>query len=753
MDKEKVLGNQSSKFRKVIKNDRGEQAIFENSRFIKPDVIFEKGNKSYAPMFRKIFSLDRSVHHAVLHVCGLGIGYFYINGELVTEDLFIAPLSDYAKTLWFNSYDVTDKVRKGNNLFAAVCGNGWYNEGLPSAWDFDKASWRDTPKLIAALEADGQTVLVTDGSWKCFCDPAVLYNQLRSGEYFDSRLYDENWISDTFLDDSWNYAKEDENPPKGVFRECTCEPIRKCEILSPVNIIQTGDKKYVFDFGKNISGYIRLTVDQASGDEVMIEYAEQISEEGSRCLNDMDTYYYDSAFQTDRFICCGKPFTWSPRFVYHGFRYAVITGIRDIHAVEVRAVFVHQDIRIRSNFSCSDERINKLFEMGQNATLSNLFYAPTDCPTREKLGWMNDAQASVHQMLTDFETERLFEKWFTDICDAMKEDGSLPGIVPTAGWGYEWGNGPVSDGCLFEIPYRIYLHTGSDALLKKGLPYFEKYLQYLASRENEMGELDRGLDDWAAPVNEDKVDAAFINGLLRIKFLKITALARERCQITNEDLMSRIASEKKRIINRYIENGRCIINKQTAVAMLIYFEVYEKQEPLKQQLKELVESKNYHHDCGMVGLRYLYTALNICGFQELAFRIICSEGYPSYMDWLKDGGTSLYERWDMTESKNHHMYSHFMAWLVNTILGIKPDIRYPGFKKIVIDPFFPEGLTYATGSCNTVNGRVTVAWERTDDAVKMQIDVSEGMEVCYKDAQRTVCEQVADGGKRYIIVI
>ena len=135
---------------------------------------------------------------------------------------------------------------------------------------------------------------------------------------------------------------------------------------------------------------------------------------------------------------------------------------------------------------------------------------PTDCPTREKLGWANDAQSSTEQMLINFETERVFEKWLTDIHDAMREDGALPGIIPTAGWGYHWGNGPVSDGVLFEIPYRLYLHTGNKKPLTDSIPYFKRYLDYLDMQEDKDGNLNFGLDDWAAPDNDDKVDSVFI---------------------------------------------------------------------------------------------------------------------------------------------------------------------------------------------------------------------------------------------------
>lgn len=168
---------------------------------------------------------------------------------------------------------------------------------------------------------------------------------------------------------------------------------------------------------------------------------------------------------TDKVICSGKPIVWSPKFAYHGFRYIEIEGLETADEVIVEGVFVHQAVELRTQFECSDDFLNKLFRGGIMATYSNMFYSITDCPTREKLGWTNDAQASCEQILTDFKAEDVLNKWLQDIRDAMREDGAMPGIIPTPGWGFHWGNGPVSDGVLFEIPYRIYLHTGNGSPL------------------------------------------------------------------------------------------------------------------------------------------------------------------------------------------------------------------------------------------------------------------------------------------------
>jgi alpha-L-rhamnosidase len=202
--------------------------MFEGSRFIKSGAVNDASGKTYAPMFRRLFSVGQPVSSARLVISGLGYVYAYLNGEKISEDLFTAPVSDYRKTLWYNEYDVTPLLRTGMNVFAAVCGNGWYNEVIPSSWDFDKSPWNDTPKLIMQLYVDRILVLETDEKFKVTVDTPYLFNQLRSGEHFDARKYDENWNTLSYDDSEWDKARYDNNAPQGVFRKCECEPIREC---------------------------------------------------------------------------------------------------------------------------------------------------------------------------------------------------------------------------------------------------------------------------------------------------------------------------------------------------------------------------------------------------------------------------------------------------------------------------------------------------------------------------------------------
>lgn len=702
---------------------------FEEAVFIKPAEIFDRGynETNFAPVYAVDFTVTEEVKTAELRVCALGIGYAYLNGKRVSDGLFAPPWSDFDKTLWYMSYDVKDAVNPNKNRLAVLCGNGFMNEDIPNTWGSTDSPYRDHPKLICELIINGKAVASTDSSWRYSLRTPYLMNRYRTGVTYDMRIplpvSAETDISE------WSYAVTDGRSPKGMLRLCDCEPIRECEEYAPVSVKKLGDRKYLYDFGVNISGYARITVSQASGDMLTLHYSEELNEDLSPKTNGMEGFYQGNPTHVETVITSGRPSTFSTLLSYYGFRYLTVDNLDTSVPHEIKAVFVHQDIERRSGFECSNELLNKLFDCGIRATYSNLFYMPTDCPTREKYGWMNDAQSSSEQILTDFHAEKLLSRWSVDICDALDDAKGLPGIVPTFGWGYSWGNGPVSDGSLFEQAYRIYLHSGKVDALKYCLPYFRRYFSYLRTREDEKGFLNFGLPDWANPQDNDGgTPRAFINAVLRVRFARIAQLAAD---LTGEDKTDLEAEEKKQlelIFDNFItEDGRCSVDEQTAVSLLVYHGIYRAIEPLADQLKELVERFGFHHNCGMLGLRHLYMALNRCGLQEYGYRILTAEGFPSYRTWLENGATTLWERWTCKDSKNHHMYSDFMSWFIKTAGGINPDESKPCFETVEVSPYFFKDLTFVRAHYDTPKGRVKTEWTRTGSTVSLRITApSEG---------------------------
>lgn len=706
----------------IVMNNRCMNANpFYGINFIKAPGLLNRAESCPAAMFRRVFSIENVPDKAVLSICGLGYAYCYINGKQVSDDLFTAPVSNYNKTLWYNTYDVAALLEKGENVIAVMCGNGWYNEWLKTSWDFDSAPWRDKPKFILSLDGDDGRIIGTDISWICTENTPVIYNELRSGETFDARLYDPEWKSVSYAPEGWQNALSDTTPPEGEFRLCPCEGIGEDCVLPYIGVNKTGDDKYIFDFGRNISGYLRLNVKGEPGDVIEMRFAEKLTPEGEPEYHRMQNHYKNAPFALDRFICSGKDFVWSPKFTYHGFRYAEITGLREIKSDTVSAVFVHQKVRKTAGFSCSDHFLTRLFSAGQSATLSNMFYMPTDCPTREKLGWCNDAQSSCDQIMTDFSSALFFEKWLRDIYDAMLPDGSLPGIIPSSGWGYGWGNGPVSEGILFEVPYRLYLHTGNAKPLIESREYFRRSLAHFENMRVD-GEIKYGLDDWTSPDWQTMVKAPFVNELLIVKFLGISILAAKLAGDRKDEteLKARLEERKAFCRGKYLnEDGSCTIDRQTAVAMMIYYGIYDKFEVLAEQLRRLVEEKDFHFDCGMVGMRYIFSALNKCGLQDYGYKILTAEGFPSFRKWDEDGMTSLYETWGMTDSLNHHMFSCFMTWMTKTIVGIVP--LTPACGRVMVEPYYFEELSHAEGWRDTAFGKVSVSWKRIDEGIELTV--------------------------------
>ena len=710
---------------------------FQNAVFIKPNVPFESDFKTenIAPMFRKKFVLN-DTKNAKIRVCGLGYAHYYLNGQRVTEDRFIAPVSGYHKTLWFNEYDVSHLLREGENTFAVICGNGFFNETIVTGWKFNEARWRDNPKFILELEVNGEEVLVTDNTWKCNPNSAIYFNQLRMGEYYDANICSEDWINPEYNDQDWDQAIVDDNVPTGVFRKCECEPIRELKVYKPVKITKIDDKTCVYDFGQNISGYARITVKGNKGDVLTLRHAEVVDENGCICYYGMDTYYLKSGFQTDKIVCSGDEFVWSPKFVYHGFRYIEVSGVDYCDKLDISGIFVHQDIERRTEFECSDPFLNKMFHCGIMSSYCNMFYMLTDCPTREKLGWLNDAQSSCEQMLVDFKIEKLLEKWHQDIKDAMKESGELPGVAPTDVYGYRWGNGPVSDGIIFEIPYRVYLHTGDAKLLTNSIEYFDRYLNYLETRKSEEGFVEYGLADWACPGGESFVETKFVNTVLIYSFYRIAALAAKLAGNCLQGKFTQKADELKCFIkDKFIgADGYCTVDEQCAVGMLIYYDLFDDLLPLKNQLKRLVEETDYHLHCGMVGLRRVLHALNKCDLADYALKMLKVDGYPGYKVWMDGDATTLWETWQINydcDSKNHHMYSDFMSWLIKTLGGIKFDEAKCGELEFIFEPQFLEGIDYTKLNYRTDAGNISVNWERSNNVINLTLTKDKDIKIKY----------------------
>ena len=716
-------------------------SAFANARFIKAQRVHSEYTfDDPLPFFRREFEVDTEIDNARIFVQSPGFAVYYINGKPITDDIFISATSDYKKILWYDEYDVSHLLKKGKNVICAIAGNGFFNETFRTVWEFHNAYWRDAPQILVSLWLNGENVLVSDSTWKVSREFShITYSHLRSGEFVDMRRYDESWLEIGFDDSSWSNAIE--RAPEEItakLRPIICQPVREVEILDPAEIRKTNEG-YLVDFGRTISGYMGITFKAPEGRELEFYYTEDIYPDGKIKMNGLHKvhcYPDQQPFHVNKAIASGKRDTFKPLFSYHGFRYVLIKGLDDApEAKDIKAYFIHNDIERRSEFKCGNPVIQYIYDAGIKSTYSNMFWALTDCPTREKLGWMNDAQASIEQTLINFDIVPFYNKWFEDIKADMCEDGALHAVVPSHTWGRDWG--PVCDLMLYELPYRAYLYTGDKSMLVGAIEYFDRYLAFLEGyiRDNK----NFILADWMGWGNSPLIPCDFVRDIIFLKGLKITALAYKLDGRDATAIDDKLESYKRIFASRYLDkDGRCTINEQTAVALMIMFGIYTDKKAISKQMAEIVERDGCTLTAGMLGVQYLYDALGEAGRGDLAYKLI-TESDPGYKTWYEHGADTLWECWDGADrdSHNHHMFSNVIGWFFKTMLGIEPDVEHPGFEKIELRPQFIEDAGYVWAKMQTVRGEIELGWEYNDGEFIYTVIVPEGIEARYNG--QTLC--------------
>ena len=689
------------------------------------------------PFFRKEIEIKRNFSHAELCVQAPGFAKFFINGKNITEDIFISATSDYDKILWYNTYDVTQLLKQGTNVLGVIAGNGFFNESFRTGWDFDTALWRDAPQFLLCLRLDGEVIATSDETWKVSREKShITFSHLRSGEYVDMRKYDPSWLRENYDDSDWQTPILRSKPISAVFRSTTCQPVRECERIAPISIRKTEDGAFIADFGKTISGYMEITLCEPQGTEILFYYAEQLDQNDMPKHNDMNkkNYYRETPFQHDRLIASGKTDTFKPSFSYYGFRYLRMEGMTQLPQT-LFAIFTHQNVERRSEFSCGNEVLNYIYRAGIQSTYSNLFWCLTDCPTREKLGWTNDAQASMEQTLINFNILPLLEKWYEDIKASMFADGSLHGTVPSPDWPWGHACGPVCDCLLYEMPYRVYLYTGKTDMLTEGIPFFERYIAFLEKKIEEKHEFILG--DWMSSDCASKELKDLIAKIYLLKAYDITAFSHKTANINPAFWEKKAADWRNLLASQYIdENGECIIRMQTAIALLLAFHIEKDRRVLADQFLSVIERDGFQLRAGMVGFQYIYHALSDVGKGEIAYRLL-TETKPGYKTWYEYGETTLWEEWNGENrgSHNHHMYSGVISWFFRSLLGISPSEEAPAFEKIELNPVFIESLEYVSGSMDTVRGKIEANWHFHDHGFTYSVTIPEGVTAFFQGKQ------------------
>ncbi|MBE7050624.1 MAG: hypothetical protein E7394_07685 [Ruminococcaceae bacterium] len=707
-----------------------------------------------APLIRKIAQLKKEVSKATLYVTGLGQYEGFVNGMALDEKIVFAPtVSDYEKTVYYNKYDITSKLKNGENVFGFILGRGRYafnTAGTP--WNGETALWADQVKMIAVAEVEyrdnTKDYIVTDESWEAK-DSGILQDCMYMGETFDARVHDFEWKSSKSTKGWENCVQV--SKPRGTLTYDFSEPIAVTEKVKPKLCKKISDRQFMLEFDKYLTGWIELQIDCEKDTEVSIQYTERLDEKGVPYL--FHTITPNGRLQKDFFISSGEKFTYRPMFSYKGFRYVLIEGIENLDISDATGCFVHSDIKSITEFKCSDELINWIHHASRRTILCNFHGLSTDTPVFEKHGWGGDAAAISPSVMYNFDAHKFYRKWMKDFLDSQTDEGEISVIVPTPGWGISgktrWkavcGPTPAADVCWPEIVYRLYWCYEDIDALKENYDGLKKYASYLKKWTN--GDLiKKGLGDWLAPTGDVMHDYAeppegpeLVEGAYHIRiFERMTQIAEA---LGKEDDAKEYALERERLIkifnDTYFDEEKGYYHKkdytpfrQSGNVLAIAFGIAtdEIRSKVMENLIADLEERDWHTCMGMYTSMYLPIVLSEYGYHKDACKVVMAKGYPG-LDYIRQKGAStVSEAWEYDGCRSccHYAIGAVENWIMTYLCGIHQ--LAPGYKKVMIDPKLPDGLDNFELSMDTIRGTIKVKCERKNGQVIKSVSVSEKIE-------------------------
>ena len=687
-----------------------------------------------APFFRREFELGCTIKKANISVCGLGYYELYLNGSKVGDHVLDPIVTQYDQRVRSVSYDVTKELRVGNNAIGTILGNGWYNGNSSDVWNFENASWRDKPKFTLHLqvifEDDTEMHLTTNNEWKVCSESPIRFNALRNGETYDARLAMGKWNLPDFDDHSWTPARIVPGPG-GTMEEQTSPPCKVMEDIATKSVTVLRPGVAVYDLGVNIAGWALLKVSGSAGQEITMRYSDVLDENGEIDIKHIGQHIKNGDFQTDRYILKGGGTeSWEPRFTYHGFRYVQVTGFSGEPTPDmITGRVVHTAFDAIGSFECSNPDLNELQACTRRSFVGNFVGIPTDCPHREKNGWTGDAHLAAETGLINYDLASSYAQWLQTMADTQRPSGQFPGIVPSAGWGYNWGSGPAWDNAFILIPWYVCLYTGDSRLIEQHYDAMKLYMEYCDSLATERI-LSFGLGDWCA------FDAHTAPAITSTSYYYVDAcMMSEFAKLLNRpeesESFAKLATEIKDAFNARFYKGKGIYGKgeMTAMGCALYQGLVEESEraAVVAALVATIEKSDFKVDFGILGAKYVPRALADNGELEAAYKLISQDSYPGWIYWLRQGATTLWESWDGDASLNHIMFGDVSAWMFNHLAGISPNADNPGFTKVCIKPGVVEDLQWVKASCETSAGRICSAWKKSQEGTMYTIELPSGV--------------------------
>ena len=707
-----------------------------------------------ASTFTKTVSLSGKIKSATLYATAMGNYTAYVNGTRVSDAVLTPGFTSYKNRVLYQEYDVTSLVANDTKIEIGV-GQGWAVGYIGPGKN--RHFYADCTSVIARLSieySDGRVEnIVTNTDWEVFTSPVTM-TEIYHGETVDLTL------EPTFL----GMAKLADVNTTLVAQDG--EWIKEHERLAPIDIIRTPNDELVIDFGQNMTGYVEVKAHGKRGDKIVIHHAEVLDKDGN-----FYTANLRSARNENTYILSGGDDVFKPTYTFQGFRYIQLVEypFDEVNPDDFTAIAVYSDMERTGDFKCGNEKINQLYHNIIWGQRSNFLDIPTDCPQRdERLGWTGDAQVFAKTASINYDTEKFFKKWLSDVALEQEEDGAVWGIVPqcfrgTTRISAAWGDAA----CV--IPWEIYVSYGDKELLRKNFPMMKKWVGYMRSVGEEeylwltgyhYGDwlaMDAGDDSYVGATSCDLIASAFYAYSTSLVIKAGKALGEDVSEY--EELYRNVV---KRFREYFMENGLPkedlpkteimpknkttlvdAIHKgmtQTAITLILKFGLYEEQEreSLAKKLAELICENGGKMTTGFVGTPYILHALSENGLTNIAYSLLFKEENPSWLYSVNNGATTMWEHWNSLKedgsfwstnmnSFNHYAYGAVYDWIFGVAVGIKPDESDVAYKHVNIAPHPTKELGFADASIKTRNGNVRVYWYYKGEKVYYEIEIPSGV--------------------------
>jgi alpha-L-rhamnosidase len=690
-----------------------------------------------APMLRKSFTVGKEVVSARAYVTGLGFFEFYVNGEKAGDDVMVPNVTLYHERddlgdigvmirdnfreyrVMYLAYDIKDLLNEGENVLGAMVGNGFYNPG--NYW----CGGYGTPSFIGQIYigyADGtEEIIVTDRTWRAAKGPVVM-DLVFDGEHYDARLEQPGWAAPGFDDSKWETVVYRETP-RGEMRAHMAPVDRVMEILHPLTIDRLGEGHYRIDFGEEISGWLHLqNVTGEAGHVIEMEYI-------------IESMMGDNTYTMKG----GGPESYAARFTWFVFREVEIKNWPgELTADQIRAEAVYSDVSTTGSFSSSNQLFNTIHDIWWRTQTDNMHGGiVSDCPHRERNPYNGDGQVACITVMHNFDVRSFYTKWIEDMLGSQNPDnGYVPNCSP---WQPGCGGGPAWGASMVIMPWEYYVHYGDIDMLRNNFEGMKGYIDYMLIWTDSEGIMfsqapDRenpnrwiNLGDWVAPDELPPADLVHTFYLWRCAYLtakSARALGKHDEAARYQDLADKTRQAfQRRFYNAeqgsYGPYGGNVFALVMGVPASQYAGVVA-------ALERDILANEGHLDTGIFGTQFLFETLTENGLHELAYEVMNNRTYPSYGWWIEQGATTMWERWDGRNSRNHPMFGGGIVWFYRQLAGMNADPQQPGYRHIIFRPRPVGDISYAAYSNLTPYGEAGIDWRRDESQFTMDITVPVG---------------------------